>query len=328
MKKHNILITGGAGYVGSRLVPYLLEKGHNITVFDLLIYGADVLPNHANLKVRQGDIRNQALLEEGIQGHDVVIHLACISNDPSFDLNPDLGRSINYDAFEPMVQIAKRQGVKRFIYASSSSVYGIKEEQHVTEDLPLEPLTDYSKFKALCEDILNGYQDDDFTVVSYRPATICGYGPRQRLDVIVNILTNHAVNTGTVKIFGGSQKRPNLHIEDQVRAIDLLIEAPTAKVNGQIYNIGFENHTVQKLADMVCSVVGEHVKQEVVPTDDNRSYHISSQKIQTELGFNSEFSIEQAIKDLAAALQDGRLVDSMSNSRYFNIKKMQEIGLK
>ena len=326
MAKHHIFITGGAGYVGSRLVPFFLDQGHKVTVYDLFIYG-DVLPQHDSLSLCKGDIRDQKTLRSAMKGCDVVIHLACISNDPSFDLNADLGKTINYDAFEPMVQIAKQEGIKRFIYASSSSVYGIKNEPEVIETLPLEPLTDYSKYKAMCEDVLWKYTSPDFVTVAYRPATICGYAKRQRLDVIVNILTNHAVNTGKIKIFGGTQKRPNLHIDDQVGAINLLLNASATHLSGQVYNVGFENHTVSVLADMVCSVVGEHVTQEVVETNDNRSYHISSQKIQTELGFNPAFSIEKAIQDLVQALKQGLLPDSMERSEYFNIKKMQEINL-
>ena len=179
MKK--IFITGGAGYVGAVLVPRLLKKGYAVTVLDLIIYGKDVLPSHPNLNTVKGDIRNQALLEKLIPGHDAVIHLACISNDPSFELNPGLGKSINLDAFRPLVEISKNSDVQRFIYASSSSVYGIKDEPNVHEGMTLEPLTDYSQFKADCEKILLEYQSSNFTTVTIRPATVCGYSPRQRL---------------------------------------------------------------------------------------------------------------------------------------------------
>jgi nucleoside-diphosphate-sugar epimerase len=190
MKK--IFITGGAGYVGSSLVPKLLNLGYKVTVFDLMIYGIDVLPDHENLTIIKGDIRNTKLLENNLIGIDIVIHLACISNDPSFELNPKLGKSINYDAFEPLVQISLKNKVSRFIYASSSSVYGIKTEQNVTEDMKLEPLTDYSKFKGECEKILNSYKSDEFITTTIRPSTVCGFAKRQRLDLVVNILTNHA----------------------------------------------------------------------------------------------------------------------------------------
>ena len=213
---NKIFITGGAGYVGAVLVPNLLENGYVVTVLDLMIYGENVLPSHPNLNAVKGDIRDQAFLRKLLPGHDAVIHLACISNDPSFELNPDLGKSINLDAFQPLVEISKSCSVKRFIYASSSSVYGIKDEPNVHEEMVLEPLTDYSQFKADCEKILAEYQSDDFTTVTIRPATVCGYSPRQRLDVVVNILTNLAYHKREISVFGGDQLRHNIHIADMV----------------------------------------------------------------------------------------------------------------
>ena len=184
-----------------------------------MIYGEHVLQKHENLNAIKGDIRDQDLLKKLIPGHDVVIHLACISNDPSFEMNPGLGKSINLDAFRPLVEISKNSNVKRFFYASSSSVYGIKEEPNVHEEMELEPLTDYSIFKADCEKILAEYQSDDFTTATIRPATVCGYSPRQRLDVVVNILTNLAYHKREISIFGGDQLRPNIHIKDMVEVI-------------------------------------------------------------------------------------------------------------
>jgi nucleoside-diphosphate-sugar epimerase len=325
--KKTVLITGGAGYVGSVLVPKMLEKGYNVKVLDLYLYGDDVLKPHPNLEQIHGDIRDTDLLKRSLLGCDTVIHLACISNDPSFELDPELGKSINFDAFEPLVQISRDAGVKRFIYASSSSVYGVKDTENVTEDMSLEPLTDYSKFKAMCEEILQKYQSPDFTTVTLRPATVCGYSPRQRLDVIVNILTNNAVNTGTIKLFGGDQKRPNIHIQDMADAYLLMLALPSEKIAGKIYNVGDENHTVKELGDIVRAVVGEHVQIVTVPTNDNRSYHISSEKIAKELGFRTSHTIADAVRELAAALKDGRLPNSMTDPRYFNIKRMQETTL-
>ncbi|MBD1151716.1 SDR family oxidoreductase, partial [Pelagibacterales bacterium SAG-MED25] len=184
-----IFITGGAGYVGAMLAPFLISKGYELTIYDLMIYGEDVIADNSKIKKVTGDIRDIENVKKSMKGHDAVIHLACISNDPSFELNPNLGKSINLDAFEPMVKIARELNVKRFIYASSSSVYGIKNEINVHEDMALEPLTDYSKFKAECESILSRYNTEDFTTVTIRPATVCGYSTRQRLDVVVNILT-------------------------------------------------------------------------------------------------------------------------------------------
>ena len=325
MKK--IFITGGAGYVGSVLTPYLINKGHIITVFDLMLYG-NTLKKGKNLNIIKGDIRNTELLKEAIKGNEIVIHLACISNDPSFELNPTLGKEINLDAFTPLVEISKNLGVKKFIYASSSSVYGVKIEKNVNENMSLEPLTDYSKFKADCEKILFKYKSKDFVTVTLRPATVCGYSPRQRLDLVVNILTNLAYHNREITIFGGDQLRPNIHIQDMVRAYELFINMENEKINGKIFNIGFENLTVNQLASEVQKVIGSDVKIKKLPTNDNRSYHISSKKIQDELGFVANFNILNAIEDLKHAFEKKLLSDCLINENYFNIKKMQSIKLK
>ena len=324
---NKIFITGGAGYVGAVLVPHLLEKGYTVTVLDLMIYGEHVLPKHPNLNAEKGDIRDQSLLKKLIPGHDAVIHLACISNDPSFELNPDLGRSINLDAFRPLVEISKNSGLERFIYASSSSVYGIKDDPEVHEDMPLEPLTDYSRFKADCEKILMEYQSNDFTTVTIRPATVCGYSPRQRLDVVVNLLTNLAYHKREISIFGGEQLRPNIYIADMVEAYMVLINAPKEKIAGRIYNAGYENQTVKEIAEAVQSVVGDDVKLITTSTDDDRSYHISSKKIKEELGFETTHTIRDAAQDLCNAFNKGLLPDSLNNEMYFNIKRMQNVEL-
>ena len=283
MQFKNIFVTGGAGYVGAVLVPRLLSEGCNVTVLDLMIYGEQALTPHPNLKIIKGDIRDQILLAESVSGHDVVIHLACISNDPSFELNPALGKSINLDAFGPLVEVSRQKGVARFIYASSSSVYGIKEEKDVHEEMSLEPLTDYSRFKADCETTLNEAENPNFVPVTIRPATVCGYSPRQRLDVVVNILTNLAYHKGEITVFGGEQLRPNIHISDMVESYITVLRAEDKQVSGQIFNAGYENQPVRELAETVRAVVGEHVELCTTPTDDNRSYHISSEKIKKHL---------------------------------------------
>ena len=281
MKK--IIIIGGGGYVGADLVPKLLKLGYSVTVYDLFIYGIDVLDKHENLKLIKGDIRNKELLEKSIIEHDTLIHLACISNDPSFELNPELGKSINLDSFRPLVEVSRKNKIKRFIYASSSSVYGIKKEKNVNENLLLEPLTDYSKFKVECENILQEYTDKMFQTVIIRPATVCGYSKRQRLDVVVNILTNLAFNLRKIKIFGGDQLRPNINIHDMSNVYLKMIEASESLVNGEIFNAGYENLTVNEIGDLVKKIIGEDVLIDKVATDDNRSYHISSQKIKETL---------------------------------------------
>ena len=328
MTTRSVFITGGAGYVGAMLVPRLLNEGHRVTVLDLMIYGGDVLPEHPYLTVIKGDIRNQELMKSSIQGHDVVIHLACISNVPSFELNPKLGRSINLDPFRPMVEISKNAGVKRFFYASSSSVYGIKEGPNVHEDMSLEPLTDYSVFKMKCEEILTEYQSDDFTTTTIRPATVCGYSPRQRLDVVVNILANLAYHKREISVFGGAQLRPNIHIADMVEIYVVLLNAPKKKIAGEIFNGGHENHSVLELAETVRDVIGEDVVLKTTPTDDNRSYHVSSKKIAEVLGFTSSHTIRDAVADLREAFDTGLLPDSLNDERYFNIKRMQSLKLK
>jgi len=314
--------------VGAVLVPQLLEENYAVTVLDLMIYGDDVLLSHPNLNTVKGDIRDKALLKKVIPGHDALIHLACISNDPSFELNPTLGKSINIDAFRPLVEISKSAGVKRFIYASSSSVYGIKEGPDINEEMTVEPLTDYSRFKADCEKILSEYQSNDFTTVTIRPATVCGYSPRQRLDVVVNILTNLAYHKREISVFGGNQLRPNIHISDMVAAYMLMLSAPKEKIAGNIFNAGYENQPVKKLAEMVKSVVGEDVKLINTPTNDNRSYHISSRKIREELDFETNHTIREAVEDLCKAFDKGLLPNSLKNERYFNIKRMQSIDLR
>ncbi len=330
-KIKKILVTGGAGYVGAVLVPKLLEKGYAVKVLDLYIYGHDVLDpvkDHPKLKQIEGDIRNKELLEKELEGVDAVIHLACISNDPSFELNPELGKSINYDATIQLIDIAKQKGVKRFIYASSSSVYGVKEEENVVEDLEREPLTDYSKYKAICEDYLLKKQSDDFTCLILRPATVCGYSSRQRLDLTVNILTNHGVNNKKIKVFGGEQKRPNIHIEDITDLYIKTLEYPKEQIAGKIFNAGYENYKVKEIAEIVRRVIGdEDIKIITESTDDNRSYHVSSEKIKRELGFIPKHTIEDAVRDLVDAFRSGKLPDSMTDKKYFNIKTMQAINL-
>ncbi len=332
MKKlTSVLVTGGAGYVGAVLVPKLLAKGYKVKVLDLYIYGEDVFDSvkgHPNLEHVKGDIRDRALLDRVLPGTDAVIHLACISNDPSFELNPALGKSINYDAFFGLLDACKKAKIKRFIFASSSSVYGVKEVENVTEDLPLEPLTDYSKYKALCEDVLLKDKTLGFTWVIIRPATVCGYSPRLRLDLAVNILTSHAINKGKITVFGGEQKRPNIHVEDIADLYVDLLGVPDEKIAGKIFNAGYENLKMKEIAEMVRGAVGnKNVEIVTTPTDDNRSYHISSEKIGRELGFKPRHTIESAARDLKQAFESGR-VPNPDDMRYYNIKTMLAIKLK
>ena len=325
-----VLVTGGAGYVGSSLIPKLLAADYDVTVLDLYIYGEQLFAEYrdrAGLREIKGDLRNPADVARALEGCDAVIHLACISNDPSFDLNPTLGRSINYDCFRPLVKASKEAGVRRFIYASSSSVYGIKDTPEVTEDLPLLPLTDYSKFKAMCEDVLMEEREPGFTTVILRPATVCGYAPRLRLDLTVNILTNLAISKGRITVFGGEQLRPNIHVEDMTDLYLMLLEAPAQAVDGKVWNAGYHNLKVREIAEMVRSKVGDGVEIVVTPTDDHRSYHVSSERIRRELGFTANRTVGDAIADLKSAFTAGKVPDSMTDDRYYNIKRMQTIKL-
>ncbi|MDZ8027223.1 MAG: NAD-dependent epimerase/dehydratase family protein [Nostoc sp. DedQUE01] len=326
-----VLVTGGAGYVGAVLVPKLLQAGYAVKVLDLYLYGKDVLAavkDHPNLQEIQGDIRDRELLEKIMPGCDAVIHLACISNDPSFELDPDLGRSINYDAFFDLVDVAKDSGVKRFIYASSSSVYGVKETENVTEDLPLMPLTDYSRYKALCEEVLLSKREPGFVTLIVRPATVCGYSPRQRLDLVVNIFANQAINNGKITVFGGDNKRPSLHIEDMTQFYLNSLQWPDEAIDGKIFNVGYENYTVTEIAEMTREVVGDSVEIVTTPTNDTRSYHISSEKIKQELGFVPSHTVENAIQDLTSAFKANQIPNSLTDSRYYNVKVMKEINFK
>ena len=329
----SVLFTGGAGYVGSVLTPKLLKAGYHVTVYDSMLYGREGLPVHPNLRVVKADIRDTKLFAQECRGIDAVIHFACISNDPSFDLDSELSKQINFECFEPMVVSAKEAGVKRFIYASSSSVYGVSDAPEVTEEHPLVPLTDYNKYKGLCEPLLLKYQDPRFTTVIIRPATVCGYSPRQRLDLSVNILTNHAINNRKITVFGGEQKRPNIHIDDLADLYVALLTYPSEKIAGQIFNAGYQNLTLLEIAQLVKSVVEKEMPElgsiPIVRTETNdpRSYHVNSDKIGRMLGFVPHRSVEDAVRDICQAFRTGKLTDSMTDSRYYNVKTLKENGI-
>jgi len=325
-----VLVTGGGGYVGSVLVPKLLEAGYRVKVLDLFLFGEHVLDavsNHPNLEIIQGDIRDRALLESSFRGCDAIIHLACVSNDPSFDLDPQLGKTINYDAFFDLVDVAKRSGVRRFVYASSSSVYGVKSEPNVTEELKLEPLTDYSKYKALCERVLLESRQPGFTTLIFRPATVCGDSPRLRLDLIVNIFTNLAFHNRRITVFGGQQLRPSIHIGDMTDLYVKSLQWPDDAIDGRIFNAGYENHSVGELAGIVRQVVGDDVDIVTTPTDDHRSYHICSKRIRDELGFEPQHTINDAVQDLLTAFTSQRVPNAMTDDRFYNVKLMQRLHM-
>ncbi|OGY36924.1 MAG: UDP-glucose 4-epimerase [Candidatus Andersenbacteria bacterium RIFCSPHIGHO2_12_FULL_45_11b] len=324
---HNVLVTGGAGYVGSVLVPKLLAAGHKVTVLDWFLFVPVVFEEfsqNSNLVLIKGDIRDEDTIKQALAGQDAVIHLACISNDPSFEMDPELGKSINYDASLQLFRLAKEMGVRRFIYASSSSVYGVKDEDKVTEDLSLEPLTDYSKFKAMCEPELLAMASETFVPLVLRPATVCGYSPRLRLDLTVNILTCHAIEKKIITVFGGDQTRPNIHIDDMTDLYVKTLEYSDEQIAGKIYNAGYDNFTVYEIAKMVQEVVGEDVEIIRQDSDDKRSYRVDSSKIKRELGFETKKTVRDAIADIADAFRAGKVPNALTDPQYYNIKMMQQ----
>ncbi len=335
MKKKSIFITGGAGYCGSRLVPTLLNKGYKVTVYDIMYFSDSFLPKeNKDLTIIEGDLRDENKLKKSCKNHDVFVHLACISNDASFVLDEKLSTSINLESFEPMVRASKESGNKRFIYASTSSVYGISEAKDVREDHPLVPLTLYNKYKGMCEPILFDYTDKNFEGVIFRPATVCGYAPRLRLDLSVNILTNHAVINNKIKVFGGNQLRPNLNIQDYCNVVEALIKADRSKIVNQIFNVGYQNLSIRELANIVKKVVENEFPEkgeitiETTHSDDNRSYHINSEKIRDVLGFKPKFTIEDAVKELCENFKNGSIKNSFDDDIFYNIKRMQRLKAK
>lgn len=328
----DVCIPGGAGYVGAVLVPKLLARGHRVTVLDNYQFGRDVFATvrgAAGLREVEGDVRDRASVARALEGCDAVIHLACVSNDPSFELDPDLSKTINYDCFPMFVDVAKKAGVRRFIYASSSSVYGVSDAPDVTEDHPLLALTDYSKYKALCEPIVLREQSPDFTALVLRPATVCGVSNRMRFDLSVNILTNLAVRNRKITVFGGTQLRPNIHIEDVTDLYESLLLEPAERIAGKTYNAGYQNRSIADLAAIVKAVVEREFPEkapiEIVttPTDDLRSYRVNSDRIAAELGFVARFTIEDAVRDICRWMRAGRFPGSLDDPRYFNVKLLK-----
>ena len=327
-----VLVTGGAGYVGAVLVPALLDVGHEVVSLDTHWYGKDVLDAVAGderLEILEGDIRDPEMVRKAMAGCDAVIHLAAISNDPSADLDEVLTKEVNLDAVKLLVDEAVSAGVKRFVNISSSSVYGVREEQDVTEDLELLPLTIYSRCKCDAEEYVRetSKAHSGFVGINLRPATVCGWSPRLRLDLTVNILTMHAWRNGVITVFGGAQKRPNIHIADVVEAYVQSLGWPAEVVDGEAFNIGYENHTVMEIAEMVRSEFADgEVDIIVTDTNDPRSYHISSEKISRLVGFEPRHTLRDAVRDLKGAFDSGSVQD-WDDTRYYNVKHMLSLGV-
>jgi nucleoside-diphosphate-sugar epimerase len=305
-----LLVSGACGYKGTRLVPQLLAKGWRVTAVDTMWFG-NYLEPHPNLEIVEADIRDRNRLN--LTGVDCIVHLASIANDPCGDLDPKLTWEVSALATMQLADEAVRAGVKQFIYASSGSVYGVKEEDQVTEDMRLEPISEYNKTKMCAERILLSYADR-MIVQIVRPATVCGLSPRMRFDVAVNMLTIQALERGRITVFGGDQTRPNIHMDDITRLYVFLLENP--KVTG-VFNAGFENMSILDIA----RAVTRHVPAEVVvtPSNDPRSYRLNSDKLLA-TGFRPEKTVEDAISEIVAAYKAGKIKDA---DHFHNLRWMQ-----
>ncbi len=310
-----VLVTGACGYKGTVLVPKLLNSGHEVTAIDTMWFGNYLKP-HKNLTVEKTDVRDADKIR--LDGLDAIIHLSSIANDPCGDLDPKLTWEVSALATMQLADKAVRNGVRRFIYASSGSVYGVKEEAQVTEDLELKPISEYNKTKMVSERVLLSYRDK-MVVQIIRPATVCGYSPRMRLDVSVNMLTMQALTRGRITVFGGAQTRPNIHIDDITDIYLFMLDHPECQ---GIYNAGFENISIMDIARQVTT----HVPAEVVVTESNdpRSYRVNSDKLLA-AGYRPRKTVEDAIKDIVGKYRSGRLKDE---DRYYNLKWMQREVLK
>ncbi len=306
-----ILVTGGGGYKGHVLVPKLLAQGHEISVVDTFWFG-DYLEPHPNLLKRKVDVLDTDAIE--LEGTDAIVHLSSIANDPCGDLNPKLTWEVGALATMQLADKAERAGVKQFIYASSGSVYGTKEEADVTEDLTLEPLSEYNKTKMVAERVLLSYADA-MAVQIVRPATVCGLSPRMRLDVSVNMLTMHALSRGVITVFGGKQTRPNIHIDDITDVYLYLLDRP--ELTG-VYNAGFENLTLLEIAQMVSQRA--EAKIEITESSDPRSYRVNSDKLLS-TGYVPKKTVENAIQEMVSAYHAGRLTD---RPEFHNLTWMQQ----
>ncbi len=331
MKPQSVLVVGGAGYCGSVLVPKLLAAGHRVTVYDNLTFG-NHLPPHTNLRVFKGDVRDCKRYKSflgAVYGCDAVIHLACVSNDPSAEVDPELTKAVNLDAFDPCVRVCREAFVRRFIFASSSSVYGASDAPSVTESHALAPLTDYSLYKVECEKMLFAHDSDSFACTAVRPGTLMGASPRMRFDLSVNGMAHQAVTTGAIKVCGPSLKRCPTHVEDVCELYLRLLDPEVVGVSrGQVFNAGATNHTLGVLAHAVKGVVEDEfqlsapVDVRVTDTDDLRSYHIDSSKARNCLGWLARRTVRDAAREVCRAFRDGMFPDPDAD-RFFNVRTLR-----
>jgi nucleoside-diphosphate-sugar epimerase len=327
-----VLITGGAGYIGSTLTRRLLHRGCFVRVLDSEIFGSGIADlSNDRLEICRDDVRDEVGYRAALEGIDTVIHLAAVANDPSFDLDPELGKSVNYDCLEHVLRLPSEYGVGRLIYASSASVYGVSDSPHVDESHPLVPITDYNRYKAAGEQILFRQTSPELETIAVRAATVCGRSSRQRLDLTVNLLTAQAVAARQITVFGGTQFRPNVHIEDLVDVYERLVfEARLGGLNGGALNVGHQNLTVADIAGVVASRVGgllnSPIEVRTSDSDDRRSYRLTSTRLATTLGITPRRSIGEASDEVARAIKDGSLPDPLSDPRYYNVRWMAEHG--
>ena len=310
-----ILITGGCGYKGSVLIPFLIEQGHQVTSIDSQWFG-NFLPNSKNLENIKLDIRNTDLIP--VKGKDVIIHLANIANDPAVELNPSLSWEVNVLAGQQLINKAIRENVSQFIFASSGSVYGVKDEPNVTEDLELVPISVYNKTKMIAERVFLSYQDK-IKVHCIRPATVCGLSPRMRLDVSVNMFTYQALKNGVMTVFGGDQTRPNIHVKDIANVYKHFIDNPN--IPSGCYNAGFENISIKEIAQMVAEIIPSEIKK--TESNDPRSYRQDSSKL-LRTGFKPKFKVIDAIKDIKKAYLENNLPEG---ENCYTVKWMKKINL-
>lgn len=327
MKK--ILIVGGAGYVGTELTIRLIEEGYKVRVLDTFWYWPDEsnFLRHVNLEVVKGDLRDLVDVKKSLNSVDYVIYLACVSNDPSFDLNPQFGKSVNFDFFETFVRLSIDAGVERFIFASSSSVYGVSDIEQVTEHIALKPLTDYSKFKVMCEEVLLDLINPDCAITILRPATVCGTSRRQRLDLVVNILSFDAYFNDEIKVYGGEQFRPNIDIFDMISCYSTVLQANKNIVNGKIYNVGGQNYTLSDIALIVQRNIGKVASIVHQPVSDPRSYRINSDLIKKELNFQTTIDLDESVRNLSKYFASSPREHWIPRDKFTNIGIMKSLGL-
>ena len=321
-----VLVTGGGGYVGSLLIPTLINKGYFVKVLDWFLYIENIFGKYSaeQIQLIKGDIRNTLDVQNALDGCDYVIHLACISNDPSAELNPSLSLEVNQDGFVNLMNLCKKANLEKFIFASSSSVYGISEAEHVYEDNKRVPVSLYNISKAWCEDYLyENCKDVPFVIV--RPATLCGYAERIRLDLAVNLLSSHAIMKNKITIFGGEQFRPNLHIRDMVELYQFFLDIDQNKINHQIYNASSGNISINGISDIIIKTLKDKVgdikivRQE---SNDPRSYRVNCDKL-IDLGFKPRFFIEDAVNELYDAFNSNLINHSLDSPIYNNTAMMK-----